>query len=107
MSQPQTQDLDAQMQQAPATNPVADAWRNLADFVSAANPGALPSTSSRPTIPVGTPSEFAASIHRAYRRGGQAYHQQSNPDIEPEIPTVRNGSKGIPERYLEVTRDTL
>jgi hypothetical protein len=89
----QAQEFDAQMQQAPpaapASNPVADAWRHLADLVAVT---IHPSPSSRPVIPAGTPPEFAASIHRAYRRGGQAFHQP-NLDIEPEIPDNAGTSK--------------
>jgi hypothetical protein len=86
-----SQELDAQMQAAPAANPAIDAWRQLADLVSIAN-GAAPTISPRPSIPAGTPSGFAASIHRAYRRGGQAYHQP-NLDLEPEIPADAGTSK--------------
>jgi hypothetical protein len=86
-----SQELDAQMQLAPAANPAVDAWRQLADLISIAK-GVAPATSSRPSIPAGTPSGFAASIHRAYRRGGQAYHQP-NLDLEPEIPTDAGTSK--------------
>jgi hypothetical protein len=86
-----SQELDTQMQPAPASNPTVDAWRQLADLVSIAN-GVAPATSSRPSIPAGTPSGFAASIHRAYRRGGQAYHQP-NLDLEPEVPADAGTSK--------------
>jgi hypothetical protein len=88
-----SQELDAQMQAAPApaTNPAVDAWRQLADLVSIAN-GAAPAISPRPSIPAGTASGFAASIHRAYRRGGQAYHQP-NLNLEPEIPADAGTSK--------------
>jgi hypothetical protein len=86
-----SQELDAQMQVAPAANPAVDAWRQLADLVSIAN-GIAPVTTPRPSIPAGTPAGFAASIHRAYRCGGQAYHQP-NLDLEPEIPADVGTSK--------------
>jgi hypothetical protein len=86
-----SQELDAQMPAAPAANPAVDAWRQLADLVSIAN-GVAPVTTPRPSIPAGTPSGFAASIHSAYRRGGQAYHQP-NLDLEPEIPADASTSK--------------
>jgi hypothetical protein len=86
-----SQELDAQMQPAPAANPAVDAWCQLADLVSIAN-SVAPATSSRPSIPAGSPSGFAASIHRAYRRGGQAYHQP-NLDLETEIPADAGNSK--------------
>jgi hypothetical protein len=81
-----SQEFDSQMQQAPpaapASNPVADTWHHLADLVAIT---IHPAPSFRPVIPANTPPEFAASIHRAYRCGGQAFHQP-NLDIEPEIP---------------------
>jgi hypothetical protein len=88
-----SQEFDSQMQQAPpaapASNPVADAWRHLADLVATT---IHPAPSSRPVIPANTPPEFAASIHRAYRRGGQAFHQPSL-DLEPEVPDNAGTSK--------------
>jgi hypothetical protein len=86
-----SQELGAQMQAEPAANPAVDAWRQLADLVSIAN-GVAQAISSRPSIPAATLSGFAASIHCAYRRGGQAYHQP-NLDLEPEIPADAGTSK--------------
>jgi hypothetical protein len=76
---------------APASNSVADAWRHLADLVSITN---YPAPSSRPVIPANTLPEFAASIHRAYRRGEQAFHQPSL-DVEPEVPDNAGTSKCV------------
>jgi hypothetical protein len=87
------QDFDSQMQQAPAaapaSNPVAGPCPSLADLVSITN---RPAPSTRPVIPAGTPPEFAASIHRSYRRSGQAFHQPSL-DVEPKVPDSAGTSK--------------